>query len=81
MEAIGSQFQPANKKRDFARVTRLAKKRAMESIGSQSQPANKKRVLLGHSSNENVVVQKMTPKKIIKKDVKIPLNKDKSNDP
>ncbi|GKA74364.1 retrovirus-related pol polyprotein LINE-1 [Tanacetum coccineum] len=81
MEAIGSQFQPANKKRVFARVTRLAKKRAMESIGSQSQPANKKRVLLGHLSNNVVVVQKTTSKNNIKKDVKIPLNEDKSNDP
>ncbi|GJZ80888.1 G2/mitotic-specific cyclin C13-1-like protein, partial [Tanacetum coccineum] len=63
---------------------RLAKKRAMEAIGSQFQPANKKRVVLGDLSNNVVVVQKTTPKKVIKKDVKsvkIPLNEDKSNDP
>ncbi|GKE49843.1 hypothetical protein Tco_1481101, partial [Tanacetum coccineum] len=65
------------------RVTRLAKKIAMEGTGSQFQPANKKRVMLGDLSN-NVVAQKTTPKKVIKKEVKlvkIPLNKDKSNDP
>nr|GEU71211.1 G2/mitotic-specific cyclin C13-1-like [Tanacetum cinerariifolium] len=57
-----------------ARVTRLAKKRAMEATGSQFQPANKKRVVLGDLSNNVVVVQKATKrvsKKAIKKDEKV----------
>ncbi|GJT92752.1 hypothetical protein Tco_1081597 [Tanacetum coccineum] len=49
------------------RVTRLAKKIAMEGTGSQFQPSNKKRVMLGDLSN-NVVAQKTTPKKVIKKE-------------
>ncbi|GKE26458.1 hypothetical protein Tco_1441842, partial [Tanacetum coccineum] len=66
-----------------ARVTRLAKKRAVEATGSQFQPANKKRVVLGDLSN-NVVAQKMAKcvsKKVVQKDVNTHKIVDEVSDP
>ncbi|GJW03425.1 G2/mitotic-specific cyclin C13-1-like protein [Tanacetum coccineum] len=66
-----------------ARVTRLAKKRAVEATGSQFQPANKKRVVLGDLSN-NVVAQKMAKcvsKKVVQKDENTHKIVDEVSDP